>query len=110
MKHAQNIVKHHETLKHSPFDETISLLDVETSALGAATSVLGAATSALAWSFWRYRRRVSGDIGVCGVGITPQMCNRVTNHGDMGTFTKPATGIGDNAAGIGDNAAKMISC
>ena len=38
---------------------------------------------------WRYRRshRVSGD---CGVGITQQMCNRVTNHGDMGTFSKPA--------------------
>ena len=36
-----------------------------------------------------YRRslRVSGNIGV---GITPQMCKRVTNHGDMGTFSKPA--------------------
>ena len=32
-------------------------------------------------SFWRYWD--------CGVGITPQMCNRVTNHGDMGTFSKP---------------------
>ena len=29
-----------------------------------------------------YRRGVSGDIGDCGVGITPQMCNRVTNHGE----------------------------
>ena len=38
----------------------------------------------------RYRRGVSGDIGDCGVGITPQMCNRVTNHGDMSTFSKPA--------------------
>ena len=28
----------------------------------------------------RYQRGVSGDIGDCGVGITPQMCNRVTNH------------------------------
>ena len=36
------------------------------------------------------RRGVSGDIGDCGVGITPQMCNRVTNHGDMSTFSKPA--------------------
>ena len=35
-----------------------------------------------AWSFWQYR-----DCGVC---ITLQMCNRVTNHGDMGTFSKPA--------------------
>ena len=39
------------------------------------------------WSYRRYRSGVSGDIGV---GITPQMCNRVTNHGDMSTFSKPA--------------------
>ena len=54
-------------------------------------------------SMWRYRssmrrrRRscgVSGDIGDCGVGITPQMCKRVTNHGDMSTFSKPAQGAG----------------
>ena len=40
----------------------------------------------------RQRRRsrgVTGDIGDCGVGITPKMCNRVTNHGDMSTFSKP---------------------
>ena len=36
----------------------------------------------------RRSRGVSGDIGGCGVGITPQMCNRVTNHGDMSTFSK----------------------
>ena len=34
-------------------------------------------------------RRVSGDIGDCGVGITLQMCNRVTNHGDMGIYSRP---------------------
>ena len=34
-------------------------------------------------------RVVSGDMGDCGVGITPQMCNRVTNHGDMSIFSKP---------------------
>ena len=54
----------------------------------AETSALGAATSAIARSYWRYRRRVSGDIGDCGVVITPQMCNRVTNHGDMSAFSK----------------------
>ena len=32
---------------------------------------------------------VTSDIGDCGVGTTPQMCNRVTNHGDMSTFSKP---------------------
>ena len=31
---------------------------------------------------------VSGDIGDCGVGITQQMCNIVTNPRDMGTFSK----------------------
>ena len=84
-------------MKHSSFDATISALDAstsaldtetsaldaETSALGAETLALGAATSAIARS---YRHGVFGDYGV---GITPQMCNRVTNHGDMGTFYKP---------------------
>ena len=69
-------------MKHSSFDATISALDAETSALGAATT-------AIARSYRRYRRGVSGDIGDCGVGITPQMCNRVTNLGDMSIFTKP---------------------
>ena len=36
-----------------------------------------------------YPRGVSSDIGNWGVGITPQMCNRVTNHGDMGIFSRP---------------------
>ena len=71
------------------FDATISTLDAETSSLDAETSALGAATSTIARSYRRYRRGVSGDIGDCGVGITPQMCNRVTNHGDMSTFSKP---------------------
>ena len=72
------------------FDATISALDAETSALGAETSALGAETSAIARSYRRYRRGLSGDIGDCGVGITPQMCNRVTNHRDTSTFSKPA--------------------
>ena len=95
-------------MKQSSFDATISALDVETSAFGAATSAiarrsfdatisaldaetsaLGAATFSIARSYWRYWRGVSGD---CGVGITPQMCNRVTNHGDRSTFSKPAFG------------------
>ena len=83
MKHSFNIVKQHETLEHSSFDATISALDAETSALGSATS-------AIVRTYRRYRFGVFGDIGDCGVGITPQMCNRVTNHGDMGTFSKPA--------------------
>ena len=47
------------------------------------------------WRSARWRRRsrgVTSDIGDCGDGITPQMCNRVTNHGDMSTFSKPAPG------------------
>ena len=62
-------------MKHSPLDVMISVFDAETSALGAAH---------------RRSRQFSGNIGDCSVGITPQMCNRVTNHGDMGTFFKPA--------------------
>ena len=99
-------------MKQSSFDATISALDAETSAFGAATSAIArrsfvatisaldaetssfdAETSALGAaierSYRRYRRRVSGDIGDCGVGITLQMCNRVTNLGDMSTFSKP---------------------
>ena len=64
------------------FDTTISALNAETSALGAAKS-------AIAQSYRRYRCGVFGDIGDCGVGVTAQMCNRVTNHGDMGTFSRP---------------------
>ena len=71
------------------FDATISALNGETSSLDAETSALGAATSAIARSYRRYRCGVYGAIGDCGVGITPQMCNRVTNHGDMSTFSKP---------------------
>ena len=81
-------------MKQSSFDATISaldaetsLFDAETSAPGAETSAPGAATTAIARSYRRYRCGVSGD---CGVGITPQMGNRVTNHGDMSTFSKPA--------------------
>ena len=73
-------------MKQWSFDATISALDAETSALDAETTALGAETSAIARS---YRRWVSGDIGDCGVGITPQMSNRVTNHGDMSTYSKP---------------------
>ena len=69
-------MKHYETLEHSSFDATTSALD--------------AGTSAIARSNRQYRRGVNGDIGDCGVGITPQMCNRVTNHGDVSTFSKPA--------------------
>ena len=98
-------MKHHETLEHSSFDETISALDAEMLALGAATSAiawrsfnatisgldeetsgLDEETSAIAQTYRQYRR---GDIGDCGVGVPPQMSNRVTNHGDMATFSRP---------------------
>ena len=82
-------MKHHRTLEHSPFDAMILALDAETSALGTATLALGAATSAP--SFQRHRHRVSAVIGDCGVGITPQICNRVTNRADMSTFYKQAS-------------------
>ena len=101
-------------MKHLSFDATISALDAETSAFNVERSAFGAATSAITWrsfdaetsaldahtsalgtatsavapSYRQYWRGVSGD---CGVGITPQMCNSVTNHGDMSTFSKPVS-------------------
>ena len=78
-------------MKQSSFDATISALDAETSALNVETSAFVVVTSLLGAAIARsYRRGVSGNIGDCGVGITPQMSNRVTNHGDMSTFSKPA--------------------
>ena len=68
VKHHETLLKHCETLEHLSFDATISALDADR----------------------RYRCRVFGD---CGVGITLQMCDRVTNHGDMGTFSKPAQNV-----------------
>ena len=79
-------MKHSSNATTSALNAETSALDAETSALNAETSGFGAATSAIARS---YRRGVTCDIGDCGVGITPQMCNRVTNHGDMSTFSKP---------------------
>ena len=97
-------------MKHSSFDATILALDAETSALDmemsafgldAETSVLDAVTSAISRSHWRYRRGVSGNIGDCGVGVTPQMCNRVTNHGDMSAFSKPDRTLGKDTWTLG---------
>ena len=61
------------TIAWRSFDATISALNAETSALDTATS-------AIARSYRRYRRGVNGNIGNYGVGITQQMCNRVTNQ------------------------------
>ena len=50
-------------------------------------------------SMQRHRRshRVSGDYSV---GITLKMCNRVTNHGDMDTFSRPGPSpIGKHQSG-----------
>ena len=57
-------------MKHSPSDAMIL-------ALGGAVSALGA------------RLGDFGDIRDCGVGITPQVCNRVSNPWDMGIFFRP---------------------
>ena len=54
-------------------------IDAEASALWVVTSVITQSSR----QYWR------GVFGDCGVGVTPQMCNRVTNHGDMSTFSRP---------------------
>ena len=85
-------------MKHLTFVVTISALDAETSVLNVETSAFGAATSAIAQRSFdvetsviarSYRHRIFGNIGDCGVGVTQQMCNRVTNHRDIGTFSRP---------------------
>ena len=86
-------MKHHEILEHLSFDATISALDAETSALDVETSALGVATSAITRSYRRYQRIVFSDNGDCGVGVTPQMCNKVTNHGAMDTFSRPGISL-----------------
>ena len=79
MRRYRRSMQRRRSLARRSFDATISALDAETSALDAETS-------AIARSYRRYWRGVFGDYGV---GITLQMCNRITNHGDMGTFSKP---------------------
>ena len=90
-KHHETLLKHYETLntlwnitKHSNTHHLMrryrrSMRRHRRSAQGHRRSA----------RWYRRSRRVSGD---CGVGITPQMCNRVTNHGDMGTFSKEGCG------------------
>ena len=117
-------------MKQSSFDATISALDAEPSALDVETSAFGAATSAIARrsfdatisaldaetsslgaetarSYRRYRRGVYGDIGDCGVGTTPQMCNRVTNHGDMSTFSKPDSSVSSGHPAMSENSSQL---
>ena len=115
VKHRESLVKHHETLlKHCGTSWNTRALVIRCDDNGARCGDIcicgsdvgdrvevircddiGArcgdvtATSAIARNYQRYRRGVSGDICDCGVGITRQMCNRVTNHGDMSTFSKP---------------------
>ena len=78
-------------MKHSSFDATISALcaAITRRSFDATTSALDVEMSAITQSYQRYQCGGFSDIGDCGVGITPQMCNRVTNHEDMGTFSKP---------------------
>ena len=72
MKHREPLVKHHETCNTLHSMRRYPALDVETSAYGldaetsvlcAKTSALGTVRSAIARSYRRYRRGVSGDIG-----------------------------------------------
>ena len=82
IKHHEPPVKHHETLiKHCKTPWNTQTLAVQCDNIGPQPSDrhgnIGTA-------------RVSADIGV---GITPQMCNRVTNPWDMVIFSRPDCGI-----------------
>ena len=99
MKHTLNIVKHHETLKTLWNTRTLVIRCDDIGARCGDDCVrcgdIGARMRRRLRSMRRHRRsarrrrRSRGVTGDCGVGVTPQMCNRVTNHGDMGTFSKP---------------------
>ena len=104
MRHREPLVKHHETLlKHcaTSLNTLHSMRRYRRSMQRRRRSMQRRRRSMQRRRRSMRRRRrsrgVTGDSGLywrgvfgdCGVGITPQMCNRVTNHGDMGTFSKP---------------------
>ena len=70
-------------MKHSPFNVTMSALDPVISALCTAISVLAGTRCG---NIGTQRGNIGGQHGVSSnicdssVGITPQMCNRVSNH------------------------------
>ena len=81
-------MKQHETLlKHSETSQNTQTSAIRCDDIGARWGDIGARHRDIsAWhrdigDWWGDL----GDIGDCGA-ITSQMCNRVTNHGDMGTF------------------------
>ena len=83
VKHREPLVKHHEPLvKHheTPLKHCETSWNTRHSIRRHRRSVRRHQRSA------RQLRGVFGDIGDCGVRVTPQMCNRVTNHGDMSNF------------------------
>ena len=85
-------------MKQSSFDAETSALDVETSAFGAATSAISrrsfdATISALdPETIARSYRRLRSWY------VPAQVCNRVSNHGDMSTFSKPGLGVAQRLA------------
>ena len=81
-------MKCHETLEHSSFARR-SFCAIVRRLFDAETSAIDAETSVIMRNYRRYRRGVFGDICDCSVGVTQQMFNRVTNQGDIGTFSKP---------------------
>ena len=83
LKTLWNTIKHHEMIEHLPIDATTSTLKASISTLSWATSVPGTECDT------DTRCGVSVNISDCGVGITPQMHYRVTNHWDIGTFSRP---------------------
>ena len=99
IKHREPLVKHYETLlKHCETSQNSRTLAIWCDYIGAWCGDIGARRGDIgaraefpaisARSFRRYRHGVSGNIGDCGVVLTPQMCNRVNNHGDVSTFSK----------------------
>ena len=100
VKHHEPLVKHHETLlKQCETSWNTRTLIIRCDDIGARCGDVGTWRGDVGnraeviryddMRSMRRHRRSRGVTGNIGVGITPEMCNRVANHGDMGTFSRP---------------------
>ena len=92
VKHHETLVKHCDThLKHETSWNTLKTLWNITKHSNTHHSMRRCRQSMQRHQHSVQRhRRSRGASGDCRVGITAKMCNKVTNRGDMGTFSKPA--------------------
>ena len=86
LKHCEPLVKHETLIKHCETSWNTLTLAVWCTNISARCGDINAWRGDIGarWDDIGAWRRVSDNISDCGVGITPQMCNRVTNPWHMG--------------------------